>query len=176
MTCWRANFCPLCNKRLIHLSGRNGEESSSPFGQLLHREFAHGKYGLGDIDQYLHQNGKWQLSGGMLLRLLEHKQAQSGLDYAQRVTLETLGMLIDHALECPNRPFRLDPQSGVYVLRGSVIDESNGHHKTVLDGPQTIERLGSRYSKQVIESHAELFDWLLPGQTQAAIDAMRWPS
>ena len=149
----RRTFCDDCRRELIHRDNRKHYESASGLGQIVHRDGPR-SFTVGDVDLYLR---KW-LGGATLLRLIEHKQPSQVINEPQAITLRMLDSIFEHAINCTDPPLRLDPRSGVYVMRGEIFAEASGHRKTHL-GPQ---RLWDPRTQQwtELESQAEVFAWM----------------
>lgn len=125
-------FCQDCDLELIHRDNRKRYESASGLGQIVHRDGPR-TFTVGDVDLYLR---KW-LGGATLLRLIEHKQPAQAIKEQQAITLSMLDSLFEHAIGCTDAPVRLDPRSGVYIMRGEIFAEPSGRRKTSL-GPQRV--------------------------------------
>jgi hypothetical protein len=144
----RRTFCDDCGQELIHRDHRNGYESASALGQIIHR-MKH-TFTVGDIDLYYFKRAL------RLLRLLEHKQPGQSRKGPQNEVLNLLDRIIAHYVDCTGQ---LHPHSGVYVMQGLVDAAAEGRHATRLGGPQVVtnERLDSSLG---IADELELFDWL----------------
>lgn len=160
-------FCAGCDGELIHRDNRHGHESSSGFGQIVHRELPR-DFTFGDLDGVVRV---WlgQLDGRTLLRLIEHKQPGMKFEEAQKRFLRDLARVLEHAIACEASPFKLHPESGLFVIYGEIKAESNGRRKTFLAGPQRIYRIESfgmtcrQHQVAVTRSHEELHRWLTAG-------------
>lgn len=144
---------PDCGQEMIHRDNRRFYESASGLGQIVNRDGPR-TFTVGDIDLYVR---KW-LGNSTLLRLVEHKQPEQPLKEQQRRTFKDLQQLFEHATVCPDSPLRLDPRSGIYVMRGHIFAEGSGRRATRL-GPQCIwDPRDQRWFE--LPAQAAVFDWL----------------
>jgi hypothetical protein len=148
-------FCPRCNQEMIHRDQRQGHESASALGQIIHREGPN-EMTCGDVDLYI---AKWR--GPVLaLKLLEHKRPKQPIGDMQFKTLTAIDALIQHAKTTPITEFPLDQTSGVYIVRGdftSTADQSVDYL-----GPVIVTKLDETISSQP-KSRTEFYDWLHGG-------------
>lgn len=155
--CGGRHFCS-CGEELIHRDHRKRWESASAFGQVVWRC---GPVDLttGDIDHYAAVYG---LNGANLLRLIEHKQPDQPLKAMQKKTLLLLGELVEHAISCPDFGSRLDPRSGVFVVRGLIEAEPDGLRRTDFAGEQLVSRATAAGFVEVgaLASSERVFRWL----------------
>jgi hypothetical protein len=153
--------CRTCGEAMIHRDHRRGYESSSPLGQIVSRDGPRGRSSAADLD-LIWREGDLPPDGRTLLRVLEHKQPASEINDGQRRTLRILAAIVNHAVSCALSPIRLDSDSGVFLIRGEVGAETDGHRKTILVGPQRIWKVEGTVGRAVTitRSHREFFDWL----------------
>jgi hypothetical protein len=142
-------FCSKCDELLIHLLHRQGFESASGLGQIIHRDMPR-TFACGDVDLYLR---KGSLN---LLRFIEHKQPNQKVGDAQREFLSLLAALIEH---CRER-FKLHEQSGVFVIRGAI---EAGRKRIGLAGPQTIYQVRNAHCEKILKCDDvdALYRWLV---------------
>jgi len=149
-------FCPSCGAELIHRDNRAYYESASAFGQIVWRE---GPCAIttGDIDHYCVK----RLRGGTLLRIVEHKQPRQQLGQDQRAALRIIDEIIEHYLRTSpaDASTRLDPRSGVYIVRGIVEAIYDRHRTTHFQGRQTATRLLTNAEEHLDDQEA-VFVWL----------------
>src|SRR5262245_51800248 len=148
-----------CRAELIHRDNRAPWESSSTLGQIIWRSGPDGNFGGGDIDYYWHQSASRRPSGLTYLRLLEHKQPSAHEKYSQSTTLDDLARLLDHAIVCEQSEIRLDPASGLFLVRGPLSIQDNGRKGTCFAGPQEILRRGAHPKSMFVQTEAEFFAW-----------------
>ena len=149
-------FCKHCGEEMIHRDNRRPHESSSAFGQIVHRE-GPSAVAFGDVDSYAE---KW-FGSASVLRVIEHKQPKQRLGDAQRTVLTHLDEAIRHAVTCERSTVKLLDGSGVFLIRGRV--GPNKDRVPDFLGPQTITRI----TGEVIEAprtRASLWNWLNCGK------------
>lgn len=138
---------------MIHRDNRRAYESASGFGQIVSRD-APRDFTAGDVDLYVRT---W-LGDQTLLRLLEHKQPAQAIKAQQARVLHDLDALIAHAIECPNAPLRLHPESGVWLVQGQIVARTSGRRATEFGGPQRV--WNRRYGWRELSTAAEVFTWM----------------
>lgn len=148
MTCGGRHYCPTCDEELIHRDHRQSWESASALGQIIHRMKR--TFTFGDIDGYTLKRTH------RLLRFIEHKQPDQALKFAQGEALAVLDRVIAHYVAC--QPGDLNPQSGVYVMRGPIDAATTGRRETRLAGPQVVTN--ARLGEAVLADEMALFAWL----------------
>lgn len=162
-----------CGEELIHRDHRKPYESSSGFGQIIHRDYGRGAFAFADVDLVLYRRPPTfgSLAGPPLLVILEHKEATAEIGWSQGEILRCLATVIHMSI----LEHRLAPSSGVYVVRGRIGARENGRRETFFDGPQQIERMLPRrdngaHETWEVASQGELFSWLdrLHGQAVTA--------
>jgi hypothetical protein len=140
---------------MIHRDNRHGYESSSCFGQIIHRMKRSFTYT--DVDGLV-----YNIAGkSSLLRPIEHKQPHQKLGGPQSWALGALDDCIRHYVESPPADWklRLHPASGVYIVTGELGAATEGCQRTELLGPQAIRRLRSSAETVVLDESA-LYAWL----------------
>jgi hypothetical protein len=142
-----------CGQEMIHRDNRRFYESASGFGQIVNRDGPR-TFTVGDIDLYVR---KW-FGSTTLLRLIEHKQPGQPIKDQQARTLTDLDHLFGLGIEHPSTRLRLDPRSGIYVMRGEIFAEASGRRATRL-GPQRVWSIRERRWFE-LDSQAAVFDWL----------------
>ena len=185
MTCPSRQYCADpprgCGEELIHRDHRKPWESSSGLGQIISRDGPRGRCSSADLDQVWYQ-GDVDQERRSLLRLIEHKEPSARIKGGQQHILALLAAIIDFALHAPDAPVRLTPSSGVFVVRGRIDAETQGHRKTVMHGPQGIWRVDRRTrwlndawpADHIALSHAEFFTWMTAGYETAARATPAW--
>lgn len=142
---------------MIHRDHRQGYESASAFGQIIHRE-GPADMAFGDIDGYCEarvQPAPYEPSQ-YLLRLLEHKQPDQPIGGAQKLVLHHL----DECLRNAPADLRLHPDSGVYIIKGQLdVAEESRRNKVDFRGPQTVYRPDGSIALQP-KTRTELYDWI----------------
>lgn len=146
-------FCLVCREEMNHRDHRKMHESSSGWGQIFLRDFGHGRFGAADLDYVLERRGIGP-SGRPLIMLFEHKEPRAKLEFSQRTILRRLAIVIHAAVLAGE----LDPQSGVFTVRGHIDGRTTGHRMTYFDGEQVIERMLPRESDLAKET------WTVGGQ------------
>jgi hypothetical protein len=146
-------FCPVCDQEMNHRDERKWFESSSGWGQIFLRDFGHGRFGAADLDYLLERRGIGP-SGKPLVMLFEHKEPRAKLEFSQRTILRRLAVVIHTTVLAGE----LDPQSGVFTVRGHIGGKKSWPRETFFDGEQVIERMLPRESDQAKES------WTVGGQ------------
>jgi hypothetical protein len=136
-----------------HRDHRKPWESSSGWGQIFLRDFGHGRFGGADLDYLLERRGIGP-SGRPLMMLFEHKEPRAKIEFSQRTILRRLARVIHVAVLAGE----LDPQSGVFTVRGHIDRRPAGRRETFFDGEQEIERMLPRESDLAKES------WTVAGQ------------
>lgn len=152
----RRNYCPDCDSELIHRDHRGFYESASAFGQIMHRAGPL-NLTLGDIDAYVMK----RLSGRVLLRLVEHKQPSQRLNQNQQAVLRMLEELFQHHMSQPPEDpmMRLDPRSGVYIMRGHIEGTQDGRRHTQFQGAQHVHRIDTA-QREKLSGHEAVCEWL----------------
>jgi hypothetical protein len=104
MNCHGRN-CPDCNDRLIHLTNRGHDESSSPIGQHVHDNLPNTFFWMdSDATVYKMRTRIW--------RQVEHKFYGQELSKSQETMLPTMARMVASEVAAGN----LDDASGVFVL------------------------------------------------------------
>jgi hypothetical protein len=81
-------------------------------------------------------------SGRTLLRFIEQKNKTHKYDGPQRTTLRFIDAIIRHCIECDDaESLRIDPKSGVYIIRGEIAAATTSRRETDFIGDQTIEHV-----------------------------------
>jgi hypothetical protein len=142
-----------------HRDNRKGWESSSSFGQIMHRRGPR-QTTTGDIDHYV----LTRYSDMSLLMLVERFQPNSRMkgsgNVGQNAVLQLLDDIIRHCVGCPLFDQPLYDRSGVVVLRGKICGGKRGKRAVDFFGPQTMQRLdGSALFKP--NNGDEIFSWLI---------------
>jgi hypothetical protein len=156
-SCGGRHFCN-CGEELIHRDHRKPWESASAFGQIVWRD-GPARLTTGDVDHYA---AVLDLPDGDLLRLIEHKQPDQSLKEMQGKVLLLVGSMIEHAVGCPLYDRRLDPRSGVFVVRGEITAESDGMRRTFFAGPQFVSKASTDGFTDVgeLSDGERIFRWL----------------
>lgn len=115
------SYCPACGDRHVHQGARRINESGSPFGQWVHDELPR-TFTAGDVDMYVRVFYRHEDGEAVLLRWIEHKGRGQKFELPQRKALADFASIIEHAINCPDAPLRLDTGSGVYVVRSGFVD------------------------------------------------------
>jgi hypothetical protein len=168
---------------MIHRDHRKHDESSSGYGQIIRIE-GPAEMSATDIDLLTAK-----ISRARFL-VHEHKQPGQAFVGAQNLVLQVLDAIIEMAtMTEPSERLKhllggstgiwgsksvttLDPESGVYVIRGNIgvrpedtelirADGSPGRQVTFLDR-QTVTRVGQQSPKE-FESRKQMFDWMNGG-------------
>lgn len=151
--CPSRQHCPGCAEEMIHRDHRKRWESSSGFGQIFLRDYGHGRFGAADADLVVERRADGP--GGLpLLMVFEHKEPMAKIEFSQRTILRRVAIVVHDAI----LGHRLDPQSGVFTIRGRIGARTTGYRETYFDGPQVIERMLPRLSDLANES------WTVNGQ------------
>jgi len=161
MTACGRQWCAACAEELIHRDHRKGYESASALGQIIWRE-GPARLTVCDMDILARKGLR---DGSTLFRGLEQKNPDHTLKDPQEQNLSLLDAMIRHCVECPAYAGKLDPRSGIYVIRGEVAGATEGTRKTVFHGPQEIIRLRDRASVTITD-HEQFFRFLDPQDRQ----------
>lgn len=152
--------CAGCDEEMIHRDHRKFYESSSGFGQIISRDFGHGPFGWADVDLVLERAAlhRDQLP---LLMVFEHKETSSKVSDSQQKILRRWAIIVHLAIVAR----KLDPNSGVYTVRGRIAGLTTGYRETYFDGAQVIERILPRLDagakeSWIVGSQNELFSWI----------------
>lgn len=152
--------CSGCDEEMIHRDHRKFYESSSGFGQIISRDFGHGPFGWADVDLVLERDGLHR-DHLPLLMVFEHKESSAEIRGSQAKILRRLSIIVHLAIVAGT----LDPNSGVYTVRGRIAGVKSGHRETYFDGAQVIERILPRLDagakeSWIVGSQNELFSWI----------------
>lgn len=157
---------------MIHRDHRKHYESASALGQIVYRE-GPSKLSYADADGI---SLKRLRSGLTLLRVIEQKNRGHTLGWAQNEILRTLDATIAHARICPGAAdLRLDPRSGVFLVRGEIAAAYAPDLHTSFNGEQVIERLHDG-RVETVTTHEEFFRFLDPQDSERRVAKRRHQS
>jgi hypothetical protein len=141
---------------MIHRDHRQADESSSALGQIIHQE-APREMTVGDLDLYV-----MKYRGNIAnFKGLEHKNPNQAVGRMQAGVLQILDGLIQHAIVNPPDNIRLDPDSGIFIVRGA-LSEGEISKRVDFSGPQIVKRLDGS-TALAPKSRKEFYDWLNGG-------------